>query len=208
MSALPRIHVSIAGNIGAGKSTLVSLLAASAGLQPFPESVADHPYLAEYYVDPSRWAFHSQIAFLTQRLEQHRAILAHAGPVCQERSIYEDYAVFGTTLWRQGMLSERDFRIYERLFRASTADLPPPTLLVLLTAPVGALQQRIARRGRHAERGIATEYLTYLERGYHDWMAAWQACPVLVIATDAFDLANDPIAQQAVARQVRLAAGL
>jgi deoxyadenosine/deoxycytidine kinase len=208
MSSLPSIHISVAGNIGAGKSTLVALLAASAGLQPFPESVADHPYLADYYVDPSRWAFHSQIAFLTQRLEQHRAILAHAGPVCQERSIYEDYAVFGTTLWRQGILSGRDFRTYERLFRAITADLPPPTLLVWLTASIDALQHRIVHRGRHAERGIAAGYLAHLERGYHDWMAAWNACPVLAIATDAFDLAGDPVAQQAVVQHVRRAAGL
>ncbi len=208
MNLRARIHISVAGNIGAGKSTLVSLLSASTDLDAFPESVAEHPYLTDYYVDPARWAFHSQVAFLTQRLEQHRAIGAHARPVCQERSIYEDYAVFGTTLWRQGILSERDFRTYERLFHAITADLPPPTLLVMLTASITTLRHRIAHRGRNAERGITDGYLADLEQGYHDWMAGWRACPALVIATDALDLAGDPAAQQAVVQHVRRAAGL
>src|SRR6476646_1341022 len=120
------VYISIAGNIGVGKSTLVGILAESFGWQPYYELVADHPYLADYYQDRERWGFHSQVWFLSQRFEQQQEIADTPTAVIQDRSIYEDYEVFVKGLLEQGILSHRDFRTYRRLYLALTQHVTPP----------------------------------------------------------------------------------
>src|SRR5918911_216743 len=131
-----RQHVTIAGNIGVGKSTLVSILAEEFGWQPYYELVADHPYLDDYYADRERWGFHSQIWFLSQRYEQQLEIADTPISVCQDRSIYEDYEVFVKGLLEQGIFTHRDFRTYRRLLPSLPQSMTPPTPLVYLHASV------------------------------------------------------------------------
>ncbi len=125
-----RVYVSLAGNIGVGKSTAVALLADAFGWQPYFEFVADQPYLDDYYVDPKRWGFHSQIWFLSQRFEQQQEIADTPISVVQDRSMYEDYEVFVKSLLEQGILSHRDFRTYRRLYQALLDVATPPTLMI------------------------------------------------------------------------------
>lgn len=189
--AEPR-HIVIAGNIGVGKSTLVTLLAETCGWTPVYELEAAHPYLADYYADPQRWGFHSQVWFLTQRLIQHQQIAGLPGTIVQDRSLYEDAAVFAASLHAQGILAERDYATYQQLYAAIARELRPPDLVVFLRASVPTLLARIAGRARPAELAIQPSYLASLERHYAAWVAGWTACPVLNLDTDQLDLVTCP----------------
>jgi deoxyadenosine/deoxycytidine kinase len=193
-----RQHVTIAGNIGVGKSTLVGILAEEFGWQPYYELVADHPYLDDYYADRERWGFHSQIWFLSQRYEQHQEIADTPVSVCQDRSIYEDYEVFVKGLLEQGIFSHRDFRTYRRLFHALVRSVTPPTLLVYLRASIPTLLERINGRSRPYERTIPSAYLEQFNRRYEEWLRRFELCPVLTIETDALDFAHDVGARREV----------
>lgn len=161
-----RFHVSIAGNIGVGKSTLVQILAEEFGWQPYYELVSDHPYLDDYYGDRERWGFHSQIWFLTQRFEQHLEIADTPSSILEDRSMYEDYEIFVKGLLEEGILSQRDFRTYRRLYTTLVQRIQPPSLVVFLQASVPTLQRRIASRARPSEMNIPPAYLTRLNQRY------------------------------------------
>ncbi|HEU5086018.1 MAG TPA: deoxynucleoside kinase [Roseiflexaceae bacterium] len=199
--------MTIAGNIGVGKSTLVGILAEEFGWQPYYELVADHPYLDDYYRDRERWGFHSQIWFLTQRYDQHLEIADTPVAVCQDRSIYEDYEVFVKGLLEQGIFSHRDFRTYRRLFHVLTHNLTPPSLLVHLSASVKTLQERINGRARPSELAIPADYLLQLNRRYEEWLRRFELCPVLRIETDELDFAHDPAARREVVELIAQAVG-
>ena len=124
--------IAVAGNIGVGKSTLVTLLCERLRWQPFYEPEAENPYLADFYLDMRRWAFHSQIFFLTHRLRAHRQLIDHPTSVIQDRSVYEDAEVFACNLYQQGLISERDYGAYRELYQVLIEFLPPPDLVVYL----------------------------------------------------------------------------
>ena len=193
-----RQHVTIAGNIGVGKSTLVGILAEELCWQPYYELVAEHPYLDDYYADRERWGFHSQIWFLSQRYEQHLEIADTPVSVCQDRSIYEDYEVFVKGLLEQGIFSHRDFRTYRRLFYALVLGVTPPTLLIYLRASVPTLLNRINGRSRPYERTLPAAYLEQLNRRYDEWLRRFELCPVLTIGTDDLDFAHEVEARREV----------
>jgi deoxyadenosine/deoxycytidine kinase len=182
-----RKYIIVAGNIGVGKSTLVSLLCQRLGWAPFYEPVTENPYLADFYKDMNTWGFHSQVFFLAHRLQIHHAILKHPGSVIQDRSVYEDAEVFARNLYLQGKLSERDYSTYRALYQAMVEFLPPPDLLIYLEAPVATLMQRIAQRNRTYEQAIAQEYLERINALYHDWIDAFHLCPVLTVPANHLD---------------------
>lgn len=179
--------VAVAGNIGVGKSSLVTLLSQRLGWQPFFEAEAENPYLADFYADMLLWSFHSQIFFLSTRLRSHRQLLVHPNSVVQDRSVYEDAEIFARNLHDQGYLGARDFATYRQLYEVLTEFLPPPDLVVYLRASVDTLSRRIARRGRAYERQITPEYLAQLNRLYEAWIAAFTLCPVLTVPADDLD---------------------
>jgi len=179
--------VAVAGNIGAGKSTLVALLCDKLGWQPFYEPVADNPYLADFYADMQTWAFHSQIFFLTHRLRMHRQLLDHPTSVLQDRTVYEDAEVFANNLYHQEKIHPRDYRTYQELYEVLTEFLPPPDLVVYLRASVPTLFARISTRGRDFERQITPEYLGQLNDLYENWIAGFSLCPVLTVPSDDLD---------------------
>ncbi len=179
--------VAVAGNIGVGKSTLVTLLCQRLNWQPFFEAVAENPYLADFYHDMHTWAFHSQIFFLTNRLRTHRQLLDHPTSVIQDRSVYEDAEIFARNLHEQGHIAGRDYQTYRQLYEVLTEFLPPPDLVVYLRASVETLGARIARRGRDFERHITPEYLARLNALYENWLAEFSLCPVLTVPADDLD---------------------
>ncbi|HNT23154.1 MAG TPA: deoxynucleoside kinase [Anaerolineales bacterium] len=195
--------VAVAGNIGVGKSTLVSMLCDRLGWQPFYEPVADNPYLADFYQDMRTWAFHSQIFFLTRRLRSHRQLLDHPTSAIQDRSVYEDAEVFAQNLYRRGLMAERDYISYRELYRVLAEFLPPPDLVVYLRASVHTLQQRIALRGRDFERTITAEYLGQLNELYEEWIANFSLCPVLTVPADALDYVAHPIHLDLIAHKIQ-----
>ncbi len=179
--------IAIAGNIGVGKSSLVDKLCERLAWQPFFEGVVDNPYLADFYQDMAAWAFHSQVFFLARRLHDLRRLMEFPRTVVQDRSVYEDAEIFAKNLYRQGLISERDWKTYRELYAVLTELLPPPDLVVYLNASVPTLLQRIAQRGREYEKHIAPEYLTRLNVLYDEWIADFELCPVLIVPADRLD---------------------
>ena len=194
--------VAVAGNIGVGKSTLVSMLCNRLGWQPFFEPVGENPYLADFYRDMRLWSFHSQIFFLTRRLRSHRELLDHPTSAIQDRCVYEDAEVFAQNLFFQGLMDERDYLSYRELYRVLSDFPPPPDLVVYLRASVYTLKQRISNRGRDYERTITPEYLGQLNILYEEWIANFSLCPVLTVPADALDYVAHPGHLDLVAQKV------
>ncbi len=183
--------IAIAGNIGVGKSTLTRLLSERLDWEPFYEAVADNPYLADFYQDMTRWAFHSQMFFLSRRLRHHRRLLDFPSSVVQDRSVYEDAEIFARALYEQQHITPRDYRTYRELYEVLVQFLPPPDLVVYLRASVPTLLRRIASRGRTYEQGISPVYLEQLNVLYQAWMESFSMCPVLTVPSDDLDFVHN-----------------
>jgi deoxyadenosine/deoxycytidine kinase len=182
----------VAGNIGTGKTSLTERIGARLGWETSFESVADNPYLPDFYADMKQWSFHLQIFFLGHRAQQHQALANSPRSAIADRSIYEDAHIFARSLHQMGNLSERDYLAYRRLYDLVVAGLPRPDLLLYLKAPVPVLLERIDNRGRDIESGISAEYLALLESYYDDWMQAFDLCPVLTIRSQDLDFVHKP----------------
>jgi deoxyadenosine/deoxycytidine kinase len=173
----------VAGNIGAGKTSLTERLGSRLGWETAFESVSDNPYLPDFYADMRAWSFHLQIFFLGHRSNQYLDLARSERSAILDRSIYEDAYIFARALHHLGNLNERDYLAYRRVFELLVSTLPPPNLLINLKAPVDVLMERIRRRGRDIESGITADYLTLLDSFYDDWMTSFDICPVLTIHT-------------------------
>jgi deoxyadenosine/deoxycytidine kinase len=198
-----KFFIAIAGNIGAGKSTLTELLSERLCCEPFYEANAENPYLADFYGDMKRWSFHSQVFFLGKRLEAHRLLVDHPTSVVQDRTVYEDAEIFARNLYEQGAMSTRDYDAYWALYRAVSSFLPPPDLLVYLQSSVDTLVAHIARRGRDYERAMERDYLERLNRLYDQLIDGWTQSPVLRISMDERDFAGNPADLDYVVNAVR-----
>lgn len=184
--------VVVAGNIGTGKTSLAERIGARLGWYTAFESVADNPYLADFYTDMRTWAFHLQVFFLGHRAQQYLQMVRLPQSVIIDRSIYEDAFIFARALYQMGNLTERDYQSYRTVFDLIVNQLPPPDLLIYLQARVEVLMNRIRQRGRHIESGITTEYLRLLESFYDEWLQIFDVCPVLTIRTDDLDYVHRP----------------
>lgn len=182
----------VAGNIGAGKTSLTERLGERMGWHTAYESVADNPYLPDFYADMQRWSFHLQIYFLGHRAQQHQDMACDPRSAIIDRSIYEDAHIFARALYAMGNLSERDYLAYRRVFEQVVRGLPAPALLIYLKAPVPVLMERIRRRSRSMETGITAEYLTLLDSFYEDWLSSFDLCPVLTLRSDDLDFVHTP----------------
>lgn len=195
--------ISVAGNIGVGKSSLVKLISGRLGFEPFYEPFAENPYLSDFYSDMKAWAFHSQIYFMAQKLRNQQRLMAYPLSVMQDRSIYEDSEIFARNLYLQGYISERDFQTYYTLYQVLSDFLPPPDLVIYLKASVPVLLQRIHLRGRDYERSISEEYLSQLNLLYDSWIAEFHLCPVLTIPGDELDFVARPDHLDLITRKIQ-----
>lgn len=184
--------VLVAGNIGVGKTSLTERLGRRLGWATAFESVAENPYLADFYADMRAWAFHLQVFFLGHRAEQHLALAKSARSAIIDRSIYEDAEIFARASLELGNVTERDYQTYRRVFDLVVGNLPAPDLLIYLRAPVPVLLERIRARGREIEAGITADYLGLLDSYYREWLRTFDFCPVLTIRTDDLDFVHKP----------------
>ena len=180
----------LAGNIGAGKTSLTERIGQRLGWHTAYESVADNPYLPDFYENMRTWAFHLQIYFLGHRAEQHIQLANLPESAILDRSIYEDAHIFARALHHMGNLTDRDYHAYLRLYDLIVAKLPKPDLLIHLQAPVSVLLERIRRRARNIESGIDRAYLDLLDRFYQEWIDSFDLCPVLTIRSDDLDFVH------------------
>ena len=183
-------YIAVAGNIGAGKSSLTSLLSKHFGWEAFYESVDDNPYLADFYEDMRRWSFNLQIYFLSSRFRHQKEMLENQISLIQDRTIYEDVEIFAKNLHEMSLMSDRDFKNYEALFHEMSHYLRPPDLLIYLRAQVPTLVNQIQQRGRDYENTIRIDYLERLNRLYEDWIDRYPH-EKLIIETDDLDFVND-----------------
>ncbi len=174
----------VAGNIGAGKTTLADRLATRLGWEAGYETVSTNPFLADFYRDMRTWSFHLQVYFLGDRAEQHRRLAEIPRSAIIDRSIYEDAHIFARALYASGNMTEREYLAYRRVYDLVVAGLPVPDLLLYLEASVPVLMERIRNRGRDIESGITAEYLSLLDSYYKEWIAGFDLCPVLTIPAD------------------------
>jgi len=194
--------VVVAGNIGVGKTSLTERIGARLGWWTGYESVADNPYLPDFYADMRTWSFHLQIFFLGHRAEQYLDAVRDPRSAILDRSIYEDAYIFARALHHMGNLSERDYLAYRRLFELVVDSLPRPQLLIYLKAPVEVLMDRIRQRARNMETGISPEYLSLLDTFYDEWLRSFDLCPVLTIRTDNLDFVHQPQALELVSERI------
>lgn len=194
--------IAIAGNMGVGKSELSTRLAAKLGWKAFLEPVAENPYLKDFYDDMARWAFHSQLFFLSHRLRQQHALSREDGAVIQDRSVYENAEVYARNLHDKGFISKRDWTTYWGVYETLIAILPPPTLIVYLQASIPTLLDRIARRGRSFEQNIDPDYLKELNALYENWATTQSIAPLLTVNTDGLNLVDNQAHLELVANQI------
>lgn len=185
-------HIAIAGNIGAGKTTLTTQLSKHFGWEPHFEDVEDNPYLSDFYHDMHRWSFNLQVYFLNSRYRQILGIQNGDKTVIQDRTIYEDAHIFAPNLHEMGLMSKRDFENYFSLFQLMLNQVSPPDLLIYLKASIPTLVEHIQTRGRDYEGTISIDYLKRLNERYDNWISSYKDGKLLIVNADEVDFINRP----------------
>lgn len=186
------MHIAIAGNIGAGKTTLTNLLAKHFKWEPQFEEVITNPYLDDFYTQMERWSFNLQIYFLNTRFRQILSIRESGKSVIQDRTIYEDAFIFAPNLHDMGLMTGRDFENYQSLFELMESLVAPPDLLIYLRSSIPNLVKQIHKRGRSYENGISIDYLNRLNEKYEDWVKGYDKGKLIIIDVDNLDFVDNP----------------
>ena len=189
----PGKAIAIAGNIGTGKSSLVEFLTRTYGIKPFYEPNEENPYLPDFYRDMKRWAFHSQLYFLSNKFRMHRQLEEQPGVVVLDRTIYEDAEIFATALRDMRKLNGRDWDTYWNFYQIILDSIRPPDLMIYLRCSMRTLRKRIRNRGREMENDIPMSYLKRLESLYEQWVSNYASSEMLVLETDRLDYINDMV---------------
>jgi len=186
------MHIAIAGNIGAGKTTLTNLLAKHFKWEPQFEEVITNPYLDDFYTQMERWSFNLQIYFLNTRFRQILSIRESGKSVIQDRTIYEDAFIFAPNLHDMGLMTGRDFENYKSLFELMESLVAPPDLMIYLRSSIPNLVKQIHKRGRSYENGISIDYLNRLNERYEDWIKEYDKGKLLIFDVDHLDFVDNP----------------
>lgn len=202
MNSTQALHIAVAGNIGAGKTTLVNMLANHYDWQAHLEAVDNNPYLEDFYGDMAKWAFPLQIYFLNSRFNQVAAIKKSKHTIIQDRTIYEDAHIFAKNLRDSRHLTPRDFDTYFSLFQSMSSMIEPPDLLIYLRASISKLIEQISRRGRDYETTISIRYLEDLNKYYENWISEYSEGKLLIVDVDNLDYVKRPDDFRLVVEQV------
>lgn len=181
------MHIAICGNIGSGKTTLAKMLSKHHNWKAEFESVENNPYLADFYEDMHKWAFHLQVYFLNNRFNQIKNIQASEITTIQDRTIYEDAYIFAANLYKSGFLNDRDYSSYLSLFHSMIHHVEVPDLVVYLKADIPKLVKQIQKRGRNYEDAIRLDYLKNLNEHYANWIGNYDLGRLLIIDVNDMD---------------------
>ncbi|KOS06342.1 deoxynucleoside kinase [Flavobacterium akiainvivens] len=186
------MHIAVAGNIGAGKTTLTALLAKHFKWEPHYEDVVDNPYLDDFYHQMERWSFNLQIYFLNSRFSQVLQFRESGKNIIQDRTIYEDSHIFAPNLHAMGLMTNRDFNNYTALFDLMERFVGAPDLLIYLRSSIPNLVKHIHKRGRDYENSISIEYLSRLNERYEAWIQGYDKGKLLIIDVDNNNFVDNP----------------
>jgi len=186
------MHFAIAGNIGAGKTTLTKLLAKHYKWEAQLEDVVDNPYLDDFYNQMERWSFNLQVYFLNSRFRQVAEIRKSGKDIIQDRTIYEDAHIFAPNLHAMGLMTNRDFENYKSLFDLMESFVQGPDLLIYLRSSISNLVSQIHKRGRDYENSISIDYLSRLNERYEAWISGYDKGNLLIIDVDNLDFVDQP----------------
>lgn len=186
------MHVAVAGNIGAGKTTLTRLLAKHYKWEAQFEDVVDNPYLDDFYNQMERWSFNLQVYFLNSRFRQIKQIRSSGKDIIQDRTIYEDAHIFAPNLHAMGLMTNRDFENYSSLFELMESFVKGPDLLIYLRSTIPNLVSQIHKRGRDYENSISIDYLSRLNERYEAWIHGYDKGNLLIINVDELDFVTNP----------------
>ena len=185
------MHVAIAGNIGAGKTTLTQLLAKHYKWEAQLEDVVDNPYLDDFYNQMERWSFNLQVYFLNSRFRQVLQIRESGKDIIQDRTIYEDANIFAPNLHAMGLMTNRDFENYSSLFSLMESLVQGPDLIIYLRSSIPNLVSQIHKRGRDYENSISIDYLSRLNERYEAWIHGYTKGKLLIIDVDDLDFVEN-----------------
>ena len=185
------MHLAIAGNIGAGKTTLTKMLSKHYGWEPFFEAVLKNPYLDDFYERMERWSFNLQIYFLNSRFNQMIDCANNEKDTIQDRTIYEDANIFAPNLLSMGLMTNRDYKNYESIFKTLKSYIKNPDLLIYLRSGIPNLVDQIHKRGRDYENSISIEYLSRLNERYEAWIEKYDSSNLLIIEVDDIDFVEN-----------------
>ncbi|OPJ56006.1 deoxynucleoside kinase [Alkalithermobacter paradoxus] len=186
------LFITVAGNVGAGKSTLTKMLGEKLNFKTHFEKVDTNPYLDDFYTDQEKWGFHLQLYFLAQRFKQQKEISCNGFDNIQDRSIYEDVEIFAKSLYENGKMNKRDFETYTELFYDMIPYLKKPDLMIYLTGSIDSIISRINTRGRDMEKRVSKDYWENLHRRYDHWIKNYKESPVLYVNIDEVDIIENP----------------
>ncbi|MBD0824620.1 deoxynucleoside kinase [Aestuariibaculum marinum] len=186
------MHIAIAGNIGAGKTTLTKLLAKHYHWEAQLEDVVDNPYLDDFYNQMERWSFNLQVYFLNSRFRQILQIRESGKDIIQDRTIYEDAHIFAPNLHAMGLMTNRDFENYRSLFELMESLVQGPDILIYLRSSIPNLVSQIQKRGREYENSISIDYLSRLNERYEAWIHGYNKGKLLIIDVDKLDFVSNP----------------
>tara|TARA_B100000886_G_C20418424_1_gene490323 strand:- start:910 stop:1524 length:615 start_codon:yes stop_codon:yes gene_type:complete len=185
------MHIAIAGNIGAGKTTLTQLLAKHYKWEAQLEDIVDNPYLDDFYNQMERWSFNLQVYFLNSRFRQILQIRKSGKNIIQDRTIYEDANIFAPNLHAMGLMTNRDFENYSSLFDLMESTVQSPDLLIYLRSSIPNLVHHIHKRGRDYENSISIDYLSRLNERYEAWIHGYNKGKLLIIDVDNIDFVEN-----------------
>ena len=185
------MHIAIAGNIGAGKTSLTQLLAKHYSWEAHFEDVIDNPYLDDFYNHMERWSFNLQIYFLKSRFQQFLNFKNGKKTIIQDRTIYEDAHIFAPNLKAMGLMNQRDFINYQELFELMESLIKGPDLLIYLRSSIPNLVNKIHKRGREFENSISIDYLSRLNERYEAWISTYDKGKVIIIDVDDIDFVEN-----------------
>ncbi|WP_377887191.1 deoxynucleoside kinase [Alkalihalobacillus sp. R86527] len=196
--------ITIAGTVGVGKSTITSSLANALQFRTSLEKVDNNPYLEKFYHDFSRWSFHLQVYFLAERFKEQKRMFEYGGGFVQDRSIYEDTGIFAKMHYEKGTMSSVDYETYTNLFESMvmTPFFPHPDLMIYLEGSFDDVVDRIKERGRPMEQQTPTEYWEEMYQRYNNWIDSFNACPILRLNINEYDLVNDPSSVELILKRI------
>ena len=185
------MDVAVAGNIGAGKTSLVELLSKHYGWDAHFEDIIDNPYLDDFYNHMERWSFNLQVYFLNSRFRQLEIFKSSDNSFIQDRTIYEDANIFAPNLHAMGLMNQRDFNNYQSLFSLMESMVEGPDMLIYLRSSIPNLVSKIHKRGREYENSISIEYLSRLNERYEAWISTYDKGKLLVVDVDEIDFVEN-----------------